>query len=270
MLFDLRGRRKRMIQVVYAILAFLFLLGFVGFGIGSPGTGGIFDALGLGGGDSATSNPQFDEDISKAEAQLKKDPKNEQALLTLAEVHYAAGNSSSETDPETGQVTVTDESRTEYQESTAAWERYLKLNPKNPDPGTAAQVFRAYDALANSESDPAALESELKGGALTAKLIAEDNPSANTWATAARYAYLAGDTPEGDAAAAKAKQEASGSEVKQLDKLLAQAKTVGTKLQKQIKQAGPGKEALTSPPGGGLGGTPSPTGGGGAPAPPAP
>ncbi len=264
MLFDLRGRRKRLIQVVYAVLAGLFLLGFVGFGIGSPGTGGIFDALGIGGGgNGSTGNPQFDDQISRAEDQLKKNPKDEHALLTLAEVHYAAGNSSSETDPNTGQVTVTDESRTEYQDATAAWERYLKLNPSNPDPGTAAQVFRAYDALAKSETDPTALESELKGASLTAELVAQDNPSVNTWAAAAQYAYLSGETAKGDAAAAKAKQEASGSEAKQLDKLLAQAKTGGAKLQKEIKKAGPGKEALTSPLGGGLGGgTPSPTGGG--------
>jgi hypothetical protein len=266
MLFDIRGRRKRLIQVVYALLAGLFLLGFVGFGIGSPGTGGIFDALGIGGGDSGTGNPQFDEEIDAAQAKLKKNPKDEHALLTLAEVNYAAGNSSSETDATTGQVTVTDEARTDYQASTAAWERYLKLNPKNPNSGTAAQVFRAYDALAKSETDPAALQSELKGAALTGQLIAEDNPSVNTWASAAQYAYLSGDTARGDAAAAKARQEASKSDLKQLDKLVAQAKSAGVQLQKQIKKAGPGKEALTSPLGGLGGSAPTPTGG----APPAP
>ena len=48
MLFDLRGKRKRLVQVSYALLAAIFLVGFVGFGIGvgnSPG--GLFDAIGL-------------------------------------------------------------------------------------------------------------------------------------------------------------------------------------------------------------------------------
>ncbi len=35
MLFDLRGKRRRLVQVVYATLAALFLIGFVGFSIGS-------------------------------------------------------------------------------------------------------------------------------------------------------------------------------------------------------------------------------------------
>ena len=263
MLFDLRGKRRRFIQVVYALLAALFLIGFVGFGVGSEtGAGGIFDALGVGGDDSSSSNPQFESEIESAEERLAQDPKDERALLRLAEVHYAAGNSSAEADPETGQLTVTEETRTEYEASTAAWERYLELNPKNPNAGTAAQVLGAYQALVNSENDPAALESELEGAAVTAELVAENNPSPNTWAVAAQFAYLSGDPSRGNANADKARQEASGSEVKQVDKLLAQAKKSGAQLQKEIKKAGPGKEALTSPLGG-LGGTaptaPAPT-----------
>jgi tetratricopeptide (TPR) repeat protein len=263
MLFDLRGKRRRFIQVVYGLLAALFLIGFVGFGVGSEtGAGGIFDALGVGGDDSSSSNPEFESEIESAEERLAQNPKDEQALLRLAEVHYAAGNSSAEADPETGQLTVTEETRTEYQESIAAWERYLDLNPKNPNAGTAAQVLGAYQALVNSETDPAALESELEGAAVTAELVAENNPSPNTWAVAAQFAYLSGDTARGDANADKATQEASGSEVKQVDKLLAQAKKSGVQLQKEIEKAGPGKEALTSPLGG-LGGSaptaPAPT-----------
>ena len=216
----------------------------------------------MGGDDSSSSNPQFESEIESAEERLAQDPKDEGALLRLAEVHFAAGNSSAEADPETGQLTVTEETRTEYEESTAAWERYLDLNPRRPNPGTAAQVLGAYEALLNTETDPAALESELKGAAVTAELYAENNPSANTWAGAARYAYLSGNTARGDANAEKAKQEASGSEAKQVDKLLAQAEKSGAQLQKEIKKAGPGKEALTSPLGG-LGGSaptaPAPT-----------
>jgi hypothetical protein len=265
MLFDLRGKRRRFIQVVYALLAALFLIGFVGFGVGSEtGAGGIFDALGVGGDDSPSGNPAFESEIESAEQRLEQNPKDEQALLRLAEVHYAAANSSAETDPETGQLTVTEETRTEYQASVAAWERYLELNPKSPNAGTASQVFGAYQALLNTESDPAALESQLKGATLTAELVAENNPSPNTWAVAAQYAYLSGDAERGDANAEQARQEASGAEEKQVDKLLAQAKTDGKRLQKEIEQAGPGKEALTSPLGG-LGGS-SPT----APAPTSP
>src|SRR5918995_944508 len=212
MLFDLRGKRRRVVQVTYAVLAALFLISFVGFGVGSEVSGGIFDALGVGGSDTGSSNPQFESEIESAEERLEQDPKDVQALLRLAEVHYAAGNSSAEADPETGQLTVTEETRTEYQESIAAWERYLELNPDKPNAGTAAQVLGAYQALVNSETDPAALESELEGAAVTAELVAENNPSPNTWAVAAQFAYLSGDAARGNANADKATQEASGSD----------------------------------------------------------
>src|ERR687892_2445330 len=104
MLFDLRGKRRRFIQVVYALLAALFLVGFVGFGVGSEsGAGGIFDALGIGGGDTSSSNPQYDEDIEEAEQQLEQDPKDEQALQQLAQTHYLAGQAALETDETTGE-----------------------------------------------------------------------------------------------------------------------------------------------------------------------
>ena len=50
MIFDLKsGKRRRVVQVVFGVLAFIFFISFVGFGIGSGSAGGIFDALGIGG-----------------------------------------------------------------------------------------------------------------------------------------------------------------------------------------------------------------------------
>ncbi len=47
-LFDLRGKRRRLVQVVYSLLAAIFLIGFVflGIGVGSA-LGSIFDLFGL-------------------------------------------------------------------------------------------------------------------------------------------------------------------------------------------------------------------------------
>ena len=54
MLFDLRGRRRRAVQVTYLMLAVLMGGGLVLFGIGGDVSGGLFDAFkGDGGGDSA-------------------------------------------------------------------------------------------------------------------------------------------------------------------------------------------------------------------------
>src|SRR5918996_5601076 len=109
MLFDLRGKRRRFIQVVYGLLAALFFISFVGFGIGSDVSGGIFDALGVGGGDTSSSNPQYDEDIEDAEQRLEQDPKDEQALQQLAQTHYLAGQAALETDETTGEPVLTDD-----------------------------------------------------------------------------------------------------------------------------------------------------------------
>jgi hypothetical protein len=54
MLFDVKGKRKRMIQVVYVILAILFGGSLVLFGTGSGVQGGLLDAFTGGGGGNNT------------------------------------------------------------------------------------------------------------------------------------------------------------------------------------------------------------------------
>ena len=46
MLFDVRGGRRRVIQVIYLSLAILMGGGLVLFGIGGNVSGGLFDAIG--------------------------------------------------------------------------------------------------------------------------------------------------------------------------------------------------------------------------------
>ncbi len=55
MLFDLQGKRKNFIRVVYVVLAVMFVVGFLGsgVGVGGGGGGGFFDLLGTGGGSNS-------------------------------------------------------------------------------------------------------------------------------------------------------------------------------------------------------------------------
>ena len=71
MLFELGGKRKRLIQVIYVCLALLMFVGLVGLGIGSNVSGGIFDALGIGGGNTSSS-PQYDAQIERAEKPCRR------------------------------------------------------------------------------------------------------------------------------------------------------------------------------------------------------
>ena len=251
MLFDLRGKRRRFIQVVYALLAALFLIGFVGFGVGSEsGAGGIFDALGIGGGDTSSTNPQYDEDIDEAEQQLEQNPKDQQALLQLAQTHYLAGQAELEADETTGEPVLTDEARTQFDESIAAWERYLKL-AKRPSDNVASQVVNSYVFLNDAE-----------GAAKTQRIVAEARPSQGAYANLAFYLYLAGDFEGGDEAAKRAVAEAEGSQrnsVKnQLARLEQQARKFEKRQEKQAEQAPEGANPLQSPLGGLGGAQPQP------------
>ena len=259
MLFDLRGKRRRVIQVVYALLAALFLISFVGFGVGSEVSGGIFDALGVGGSDSSSSSdPQLDEDIENAEQRLEQNPNDERALLVLARTHYTAGQSSVEQDPETGAAVPTEDSREDFTAATEAWEQYLDTKPKKPDSGVALQLLQAYQLLVQSDTDPTELQVHLEGGRDTAEVAAEAQPSPNTYFTLAQFAFLSGDAELGQEAADEVLKGSSASQAKRAEKDFAALEKQGEQLQKQIKQQAAGKEELGAPLGGLGGSQPAP------------
>src|SRR5438132_2955889 len=92
MLFDLRGRgRRRTVQVVYIGLALVFMLGFVGFGVGGGfGSGGIFDAFT---GKEASGGASFSAQIDKYKKLTQRQPTNAHAWeqLVNAQLHQAGG-----------------------------------------------------------------------------------------------------------------------------------------------------------------------------------
>jgi hypothetical protein len=253
-LFDLRGRRRRVVQVVYGLLAAAFLIGFVFFGIGTSGGGGISDLLSGGGGGSTTS--QFDDQIDAANDQLAKDPKDTAALLKLAENQWFKAKSGISQDETTGQVSVSDDAHTDLGQAADAWADYLKFNKGKPDPGVASLMVQVYLLL----NDP--------GGTVKAQeIVAEDRPDQNSYGSLALYQYYAGDIAAGDAAAAKAIALAPKAQRKQLQTQFDQshdravkAKKQQAKAQKQAQKNGsPGTTPGTAPlqsPFGGTGATP--------------
>src|SRR4051794_26872948 len=90
MLFDLQGKRKRVVQVTYLGLAVLMGAGLVFFGVGSGSiSGGLFDAISgkdssSGGGISSTVKARINRD-NKA---LQLSPKNQAALEDLVRSYY--------------------------------------------------------------------------------------------------------------------------------------------------------------------------------------
>src|SRR5919201_3869690 len=108
-----------MVQVVYSLLAVSFVIGFVFLGIGTGGLGSISDLFG--GGGSGSSSSAYDGQINHAQAQLKKDPTDQQALENLARYEALAGNTGVTQDQTTGQITVSDDAQSNFTAASDAW-----------------------------------------------------------------------------------------------------------------------------------------------------
>jgi hypothetical protein len=237
MLFDLRGKRKRLVQVSYAALALIFLVGFIGFSIGSGNApGGLLDALGLGGnsGSGGSLTSQFDDQIDAANQRLAKDPKDTGALLKLAEAEYQKGKSGVSQDASTGQISVSSDAHTDLGTAADAWSRYLRVNKGKPDPQAAALMVQVYYLL-----------NDASGAAKTQRIVAEGTPSAGNYNQLAFYEYASYDIAAGDAAAAKAEQLAPKSQRKQVHDQLQAIRKQAVKLKNQ--QAKAQKNAPTTP-----------------------
>src|SRR5215210_1321356 len=220
MLFELEGRRKRLIQVIYSVLAALMFIALVGFGIGGATSGGIFDALGIGG-SSTSSDPQYGQQIDNANETLQQDPKDEKALLKLARYNFLEGQNALETDDQ-GQVTLSQDSLNSYRAAAEAWERYLKTDPTKPDDNVAGLMLRVYSTSAGT--DPTRLQSEVEGAYQSAQVIADARPSLGAYTDLATWAYLSGNTEAADEAKQKALKEAPDSTTKkQVETQLKQA-----------------------------------------------
>ena len=258
MLFDIRGKRKRFIQVIYVFLALLLGGGLVLFGIGGDASGGLGDALGLGGNGSSGST-EFNDEVESAEATLANDPKNTAALLALARYNYLNGQQSLEIDETQGTQQLTDESITDFEASVDAWERYLKANKGGSvDPGVATLVFRAYSSIAFNSTNMTEVQRRLDGAQRAAELVAEERPGPNSYLDAASSAYFAGDVKAGDEAAKQALTSLEGvdeASSSALETQLKQAKRQGKLIQQQIKAQEKSGGAAPGGPLGDLGGS---------------
>jgi hypothetical protein len=261
-LFDLRsGKRRRVVQIVFGGLALLFAVGFVGFGIGGEQQGGILDALGLGGDDSGGDvESVYQRQIDAAERRLEQDPKDQAALLDAARYRFLAGQEELEVDEEGGTVALTEEAREEWNAALDSWETYVRTDPGNVDAQVANQMICAYVPLLPQCGVQAPTDAVNLGGAAdTARLLAEDDPTATNFAQLASFLFFDGEINAGQEAVERALAEAKPDEREQLEKDLARLEEDARKYvqaQKAAAEAGtPGEEPALEDPFGSLGGT---------------
>ena len=230
MLFDLQsGKRRRVVQVVFGALALLFLSQLRrSSGSAATRAGGIFDALGLGGDNSpSTGNPQFDEQIEDAEDAGRRRTRRTRRRCSSSprSATRRASSSSSRTPRPASRSSPRTRGRTSRR-ALDAWEQYIDLEPKKPDPSTAALVAQAYVQLEDAQ-----------GAAEAQRIVAEDNPCGGTYGNLAFYLYASGDIEGGDEAAALAVENSDPAQADQIKKQLAQVSEQAAKLKKAAAKA---------------------------------
>ena len=233
MLFDLKGKRKRFIQVVYVALAILFAVGLVGFGIGGGASGGLFDAIGGGGGGGSSGSSVYKKEVSELEQRVRVSPKDKQAWDKLAQAHYNLARSGSDYDANTGQFS--EGAANTLAAAPAAWERYLALKPKKPDAATAGLMLQSYASLVRiGTGDPL---TNFRRAEHAAEVIAQVRPSPIAFFNVAVIAYQIGDLKKADGAAKEAVRRTPKDQRNTVKSQLAEAKKQGLKAKKQIKKS---------------------------------
>jgi hypothetical protein len=188
MLFDLRGRRRRAVQVTDLVLAFLMGGGLVFFGIGGGTNGGLLDAFKGGGGGGG--NNLTEKRIKRNEKLVRRNPRDAGALTALVRDNYqlatAQTTSSSTSFPK--------DARDELAAAGSWWQRYLKVAGK-PNPSLARLAQQLYS--------PGALNKP-KQAEQAALLVAQATKDPAAYLQVVQFAALAGDTRTADLATQKA------------------------------------------------------------------
>jgi tetratricopeptide (TPR) repeat protein len=255
-LFDLRDpRRKNAIRVIYAMLAVLMGGGLILFGIGGEVSGGLFDGLGIGSGGGGTT---FEDQIEDAEKEVEENPRDQQALLDLVTLNIQAGNEQVEGfDEETGFPITSSDTEESFGRAADAWDRYLALNPPEPDSGAALVLATSFFTLAINATTAGDARRDIAVAAEAQRVAAEGNPGVANFRDLARYLYLAGEFAAAERAADRALAQAPPAQTRQIRRQLKEMETVGRQFDKQVtaeaKGTGEGGNPLEES-GGALGG----------------
>src|SRR5436190_1025522 len=141
MLFDLQGKRRRLVQATYLVLAILMGGGLVLFGVGSGDiSGGLFDAItGKDSNSGSAVNSAVSARIKRDLAALKLNAKNQAALADLVRSHYQLATD--DADVNTGAFGTS--GKAELDKAASAWKRYVAGSPK-PNASLAGLMLHAY------------------------------------------------------------------------------------------------------------------------------
>jgi hypothetical protein len=238
MLFDLQGKRRRVVQVTYLTLAVLMGGGLVLFGVGGSVSGGLLDAFTGGNGNSSGSDI-VKERVEHNEARVKRRPRDEEARKELVRDYYSLAYSQTPSDASS----FSDDAKDELEKASVHWDAYLELAKDKPDPTVARIALQVYDTPALNEPDNALR---------VARLIAERAKDPGSYIQLIQYAVLAKDKRTQKLAKDKALELAKGpaerKAVKDSLKQIAQQQIAQQLQQKQLEAQGATTAPVAPPP----------------------
>ncbi len=211
MLFDLRGRgRRRTVQVIFLGMALLFLVGFVGFGVGvGGGGGGLLNALSENNGGGSAS---FAGKVAAAQARVKSHPSEAAAWEALAEAQLHQASESEFIGVVGEHEQFTTKGLALLAKVSSSWNTYLRLEPHHANAVLAQTIASIYSEQGLNQ--PAEETRTLQVA------IAGKPPSAGLYSTLAESAYKARNISVGDTAMREAVKLAPATERKRVEKYL--------------------------------------------------
>jgi DNA repair exonuclease SbcCD ATPase subunit len=237
MVFDVRGRRKHVVKVVYALLAVLmgaslFLV------VGQFNIGELFNSSSTSGGGEIAK--PYEEQAERLEVKLKKAPEDEQLLMGLTRARVTAGNSLLSSEPDEEDLT---NALQQYQLASSSWSDYLDATDE-PNAGTAQLVAPALLSLAERSRTYEQAQRNIEAASEAQGFVAKQRPTLNSFSTLALYTYFTGDFKAAETAQAKAaKLTRAKYEREQLDKQMEEVKKNAEKFQRERKRAAAAEKA---------------------------
>jgi len=249
MLFDIRGKRRGVVKVVYAVLAVLMGLSLF-LVTGASSLTGLF-----GGNEGGSAAAGFEEQVERIEVRLTKEPEDPNLLLALTKAQINVSNQLVDVNESEGQAFVesTPESRSEMQRASDSWSKYLKATDE-PSVGGAKIVAPAlYNFALNDSTSLTEAELNMKAAAEAQQIVTDQQPNLNSWSSLAFYRYLSLEFAAAEKAGEEAKKlTTSKFERENLENQLEEFSQAGRGLQRRIKAAekaseGAGKGQLENP-----------------------
>ena len=258
MVFDIRGRRRNVVKVVYAVLAVLMGLSLF-LVVGGLNLSELFNS----GGSTSEITKQYEEQATRVERELKKDPENPDLLVKLTRTRVNAGTSLEEIKVTSAgeERVITPEALNQLQQASDSWSKYLKAT-KEPNLGLAQLMSTTLVTLAEFANSPPESQENLEAAAAAQELIADERPNLNSLTTLAFYEAILGNTKKAKKLANEAAKYGNTKfEKENIDNELKRYEEIGVKYQKFLKESEAlakaegksGKQALEGNPLGGFG-----------------